>query len=181
MWSRILPKGALVRVVQSIRTSTSTWKTTIAGVVESWAYEETGAWYAHGKLGKLWLPRIRIRKPDGELTVVTVDRMTEIEPRVPAKWSLMPPSPAMPETPTHREEMWGSIVVPERNMMPLPGVVSSHPPGPLRMVGSEVGLEVRLPATVVVTVKLHERRENKNRILGVGRQSASFQAFRALQ
>jgi hypothetical protein len=84
MWSRILPKGTLVRVVQSIQTGTSTWETAVTGVVESWAYEETGAWYAHGKLGKLWLPRIRIRKPDGELTVVIVDRLTEIEPLVAA-------------------------------------------------------------------------------------------------
>jgi len=53
MWSRILPKGTPVRVVQSIRTGTSTWKTAVTGVVESWAYEETGAWYAHGKLGRL--------------------------------------------------------------------------------------------------------------------------------
>ena len=93
MWSRILPKGALIRVVQSIQTGTSTWRTAVSGVVESWAYEETGAWYAHGQRGKLWLSRIHILKSDGERTVVTVDRLTEIQTLARTEWIWTGPSP----------------------------------------------------------------------------------------
>jgi hypothetical protein len=143
MWSQILPNGSPVRVVQSIQTGTSTWKTAVTGVVESWGYEETGAWYAHGKLGKLWLPRIRIRKPDGELTVLTVDPMTQIEPLAPVEWISMPPSP---ENASRKRETWSSIVA--REGRPLHGAVYPGPPGHPRDVGGEAGPEgwkVRLP------------------------------------
>jgi hypothetical protein len=145
MWSQILPNGSPVRIVQFIQTGTSTWKTAVTGVVESWAYEETGAWYAHGKLGKLWLPRVRIRKPDGELTVVTVDLMTEIEPLAPAEWIGMPPSPV---NASPKRETWSSIVARESHRPP-PGVVHPHPSGNPRNVGGEAGPEgwkARLPA-----------------------------------
>jgi hypothetical protein len=137
MWSRILPTGTPIRVVQSIQTGTSTWKTEVTGVVESWAYEETGAWYAHGKLGKLWLPRIRIRKPDGELTVVTLDPMTEVEPLAPAEWIGMPPSPV---NASPKRETWSSIVAREGHR-PLPGAVYPDPSGNPRNVAGEAGPE----------------------------------------
>lgn len=153
MWSRILPKGTPIRVVQSIQTGTGTWKTAVTGVVESWAYEETGAWYAHGKFGKLWLPRIRLREPDGELTVVTVGLMTQIEPLAPADWIGMPPSPV---NAAPKRETWSSIVAREGHK-PLPATGHPGPTGDPRIVGGEAcprrrrrlpprGLKVRIPA-----------------------------------
>jgi hypothetical protein len=141
MWSRVLPKDTPIRVVQSIQTGTSTWTTTVTGVVESWTYEETGAWYAHGKLGKLWLPRIRIRKPDGELTVVMVDRFTEIAPLAPATWVYIPPSPVMTKPPTHRETLQGSAVIPRGELMPLPGSVPFARLGSPRIVVDKASSE----------------------------------------
>lgn len=134
MWSRVLPKGTPIRVVQSIQTGTSTWETAITGIVESWIHEETGAWYAHGQFGKMWLPRVCIRKLDGELTVLTVDRMTEIAPLAPATWVYKPPSPLKARPPTLGEETGDSTAVPDRKLVPLPGIVAFAPPDRPRIV-----------------------------------------------
>lgn len=36
--------------------------------------------YAHGKDGKFWLLRITLQKDDGEISVLTLDRYTQIVP-----------------------------------------------------------------------------------------------------
>ena len=60
------------------------------GVVEAWSEEPTGSWYAHGKEPrsgpaaverpgrKLWLGRLRLRKVDGEVTLLVIDDATQI-------------------------------------------------------------------------------------------------------
>ena len=50
----------------------------VVGVVEAWEDLPTGSWYAHGKYDKLWLQRLKLRKADGELTLLVMDDSTEI-------------------------------------------------------------------------------------------------------
>jgi len=62
-----------VRVVQSIDTREGVWRTEVEGKVISVACRPTGSWFAHGKDDKLWLPRLRIEKEDGELVDLVLD------------------------------------------------------------------------------------------------------------
>lgn len=72
------PPGTPVCVRQIIERQGRSYETEVVGVVESWATESTGSWYAHGKDDKLWLHRLKLRKADGELTLVVIDDDTEI-------------------------------------------------------------------------------------------------------
>ena len=78
-----IPPGTLVRVEQVIERRAGAYSTVIEGEVVSHDLEPTGAWYAHGKKGKLWLTRLRIKKPDGEISVLNLDsnsRITILKP-----------------------------------------------------------------------------------------------------
>ena len=82
------PTQTPVRVRQTARYGNETIETEVVGVVESWEELPTGAWYAHGKNGKLWLTRLTLRKADGELSVLVIDDNTTIarlEPAPPAE------------------------------------------------------------------------------------------------
>lgn len=54
-----------------------------------WERRPTESWYAHGKTPvgaegpKLWLNRLRLRKVDGELTLIVIDDATEIAKLAP--------------------------------------------------------------------------------------------------
>lgn len=85
MRSRRLPKGTPVLVVQRIHQTDPSWEARTAGVIDLWEEEATGAWYAHGRNGKLWISRLRLRKADGELTTLTIDEQTRIYPLEAAK------------------------------------------------------------------------------------------------
>ena len=85
MRSRRLPKGTPILVVQRIHQTDSSWEAKTAGVIDSWEEEPTGAWYAHGRGGKLWISRLRLRKADGELSTLTIDDQTRIYPLEVAK------------------------------------------------------------------------------------------------
>ena len=85
MRSTRLPKGTPVLVVQRIHQTDPSWEARTAGVVDWWEEEHTGAWYAHGRHGKLWLSRLQLRKVDGELTTLTIDEQTRIYPLAAAK------------------------------------------------------------------------------------------------
>jgi hypothetical protein len=71
--------GQNVRVHQSIFVGPHHWSSAVEGTVESCRPEVTGSWYAHGKNDKLWLIRLRIRKPDGELTTLVIDHNSRLE------------------------------------------------------------------------------------------------------
>ncbi len=79
-----IPPGTRVRVEQRIvhgageRANPLAGATTIEGEVISHDMEPTGAWYAHGKKGKLWLARLRIKKADGEISVLNLDSNSKI-------------------------------------------------------------------------------------------------------
>lgn len=56
----------------------------VIGTVEAWEDLPTGSWYAHGKDDKLWLKRLRLRKADGEVTLLVIDDGTAVARLVPA-------------------------------------------------------------------------------------------------
>jgi hypothetical protein len=68
-----------VAVTQTVRVQDRSWQATIRGVVESCEPAPTGSWHAHGKEGRLWLRRLRLRQDDGELAALVVDENTEVK------------------------------------------------------------------------------------------------------
>lgn len=70
--------GAHVRVKQTIHKRERPFMTEIVGQVEAWEDLPTGSWFAHSKSGRLWLRRLKLRKQDGELTLLVIDDGTEI-------------------------------------------------------------------------------------------------------
>ena len=75
---RPIPLGKHVRVEQRIVHGAGEYTTTVEGEVISHDVEPTGAWYAHGKNGRLWLARLRIKKPDGEISALNLDSNSRI-------------------------------------------------------------------------------------------------------
>lgn len=55
------------------------------GVVDAWEEMPTGSWHAHGRKDRLWLRRLKLRKLDGEVTLLVVDDGTSIAKLKPAK------------------------------------------------------------------------------------------------
>ena len=80
-----LPNGTPVLVVQRIPQTDPSLEARTAGVIDSCEEEPTGAWYAHGRNGKLWISRLHLRKADRELTTLTIDEQTQIYPLAAAK------------------------------------------------------------------------------------------------
>ena len=74
-----LEPGTRVRVIQTIRRRDGDWHTEVSGEVVSCGPEQTGSWFAHHPQGKLTLPRLRLRKDDGELTTLTLDGRSRVE------------------------------------------------------------------------------------------------------
>ena len=72
------PLGTQVRVQQIIDHRNDPIEADVTGVIEAWEESPTGSWHAHGKDGKLWLSRLKLRKEDGELTLLVVDDSTTI-------------------------------------------------------------------------------------------------------
>lgn len=72
------PPGTPVCVTQLIALRGQDISTEIVGVIEAWEELPTGAWYAHGKDDKLWLRRLKLRKVDGEITLLILDNGTSI-------------------------------------------------------------------------------------------------------
>ncbi len=72
------PPGTPVRVTQVSRRRDQSIESCAVGVVEAWEELPTGSWYAHGVKDKLWLTRLKLRKVDGELTLLVIDDSTSI-------------------------------------------------------------------------------------------------------
>ena len=72
------PPGTPVCVGQSMRRRGVDLDCEVIGVVEEWDDLPTGSWFAAGKDDKLWLRRLKLRKLDGELTLLVVDERTRI-------------------------------------------------------------------------------------------------------
>ncbi len=73
-----VPRGTRIRVQQVIAMRDRRWTTTVEGEVLSHEMEPTGSWYARGKDDRLWLLRIRLKKANGEITTICLDRFSTI-------------------------------------------------------------------------------------------------------
>jgi hypothetical protein len=74
-----LKPGASVRVTQQIAARDHTWTTDVRGIVVDFSQQQTGSWFAHSKDDKLWLDRLTLRKPDGELITLNLDEYSVVE------------------------------------------------------------------------------------------------------
>ena len=74
-----LKPGQRIRVERTIRTREGDWKTSVEGEVVYVEHRPTGSWFAHGKNDKLWLQRVRIKKSDGELAELVLERDAKVK------------------------------------------------------------------------------------------------------
>ena len=72
------PPGTPVCVREVTRMRAEDLESEVIGVVEAWEDQPTGSWHAHGKDSKLWLRRLKLRKSDGEISLIVVDDQTYI-------------------------------------------------------------------------------------------------------
>ncbi len=75
---QLFPPGTPVWVKETIDRRGRPIEVETIGVVEDWQDLPTGSWYAHGKNDKLWLKRLKLRKADGETTLLVIDPYTAI-------------------------------------------------------------------------------------------------------
>ena len=73
-----IERGTRVRVIQQVTLRHATWQEVVEGEVLARTAEPTGSWFAHGKGDKLWLDRLRLRKDDGEITSLVLDRNSRV-------------------------------------------------------------------------------------------------------
>lgn len=78
VYEAAFPPGTPVCVTETTLRRDDPIETRIIGVVEAWEEMPTGSWFAHGKGDRLWLKRLRLRKADGEITLLVVDDGTTI-------------------------------------------------------------------------------------------------------
>jgi len=72
------PPGTPVCVTMLTRFRDREIESRVVGTVEAWDRLPTGSWYAHEKDDVLWLDRVRIRRVDGEMTLLVIDDATTI-------------------------------------------------------------------------------------------------------
>ena len=78
------PAGTPVCVKQRVERRGESYEIEVIGVVQSWEELPTGSWFAHGDHDRLLLKRLRLRKQDGEETLLIIDDSTEITKLEPA-------------------------------------------------------------------------------------------------
>jgi hypothetical protein len=71
--------GQRVRITQTIAWGRHKDKTTIDGEIVRLGQQKTGSWFAHARDDKLWIDRIELRRPDGEIVVCNLDQHSTIE------------------------------------------------------------------------------------------------------
>ncbi len=71
--------GSRLRVTQHVRVGHRQWTTQVEGVVEKEGYRPIGGMEMGGKASYCLQPTLRLRRDDGEVTVVTVDEATLVE------------------------------------------------------------------------------------------------------
>lgn len=77
----LFPPGTPVRITTTVQTGLRRDRpveTETVGTIEAWEELPTGSWFAGGKKDKLWLHRLKIRKLDGEITLLVIDDRTAI-------------------------------------------------------------------------------------------------------
>ena len=75
----VLAPGTRIRVTQQMPQTHTVWSTALEGTVVRWRQARTGSWYAHGRDDKLWLDRLGLRRPDGEMVTLNLDQYSLIE------------------------------------------------------------------------------------------------------
>ena len=78
--SMVLAAGTRVRVTQQMPQVAQVWTTQVEGTVVRWRQSMTGSWFAHARDDRLWLDRLELRRDDGELVTLNLDRYSVIEP-----------------------------------------------------------------------------------------------------
>ena len=71
--------GTRVRVTQQMPQTHAVWTTAIEGTVSRYRQAKTGSWFAHSKSDRLWLDRLELRKDDGEIVTLNLDRYSVVE------------------------------------------------------------------------------------------------------
>jgi hypothetical protein len=71
--------GQRVRVTQQVPRQRDSMLTTVEGTVVRYGQEKTGSWYAHTRDNKVWVDRLELRKDDGEIVILNLDRYSSIE------------------------------------------------------------------------------------------------------
>ena len=72
--------GTRVRVTQQMPQTHAVWTATGEGTVCRYRQAQTGSWFAHAKDDRLWLDRLELKKDDGELVLLNLDRYSVVEP-----------------------------------------------------------------------------------------------------
>ncbi|MBY0312695.1 MAG: hypothetical protein K2W85_11555 [Phycisphaerales bacterium] len=72
--------GQRVRVTQQTPRLSGAFITTVEGIVQRFGAQKTGSWFAHSKDDKLWMDRLELRKDDGEIIILNLDRYSHVEP-----------------------------------------------------------------------------------------------------
>jgi len=72
------PPGTPVCITHAIEIRGENIMAEVVGGVQAWEELPTGSWYAQGKNDKLWLKRLKLRKADGEITLLIIDDTTKI-------------------------------------------------------------------------------------------------------
>ncbi|MDR3639202.1 MAG: hypothetical protein P4L84_35680 [Isosphaeraceae bacterium] len=70
--------GTRLRVTQKVRVGDKAWITRVEGVVELEGFRPVGGMEMGGKASYCHQPTIRLRRDDGEVTVVALDDDTEV-------------------------------------------------------------------------------------------------------
>ncbi|MCX5652885.1 MAG: hypothetical protein NTU45_16070 [Planctomycetota bacterium] len=73
------PPGTRVRVTQQMPQTHAVWTTTVEGTVARYRQAKTGSWFAHAKSDRLWLDRLEVKKDDGEIVTLNLDRYSVVE------------------------------------------------------------------------------------------------------
>jgi hypothetical protein len=76
--------GAKVKVTQQIAARHYSLPSVVTGTVVDFAQKETGSWFAHSRDDRLWLDRLVLKKADGEITTLNLDKYSLIEVEAPA-------------------------------------------------------------------------------------------------
>ena len=71
--------GTRLRVTQHVRVGERQWLTQIEGVVERESYRPVGGIEMGGKASYCLQPTVRLRRDDGEITVVAIDDDSKVE------------------------------------------------------------------------------------------------------
>ncbi|MFP4145095.1 MAG: hypothetical protein ACOCTI_03360 [Phycisphaeraceae bacterium] len=71
--------GQRVRVTQQIAHRDAGWAGQTEGTIVRAEQRKTGSWLAHARDDKLWLDRLVLRKDDGEITMLNLDRYSHVD------------------------------------------------------------------------------------------------------